>query len=183
MKRFTLAALAALTIIALPVAASAETGFQAGLDMDFLYYQNAFVEPGFAVMPVLAQGMEMTIGVGFGIFVHPATATTIAYPTFQIPVKVGFNFLFPAMSGVEPFLGVGLLPQFVWTDGLPNSFQFLIGPYLGGGVRFQIHPLMSVYIELEQPLLIGNPPAWLNTSTRIGAGLKFSFPDTKAGAN
>lgn len=185
MKRHALAFMAALLLLLVPaVNATAETGFQAGLDADFLFYQNAFLAPGFAVMPVIAQDMEMTIGIGFGIFVHPAAAGIAEYPAFQIPLKVGFNFLFPGLSGIEPYLGVGLLPQFYWTSGgpAPDRFMFLIGPYIGGGVRFQIHPLMSIYAEVEQPLLIGNPPAWLNTGTRIGAGLKFSFPDVKTGA-
>jgi hypothetical protein len=49
-----------------------------------------------------------------------------------------------------------------------------MGPYLKAEVRAKVHRIMSLIVELQQDLLIGGP-AWVNTSTRISAGVNFTF--------
>ena len=163
-------AAAFILLAGIAFSASADTGFSAGLNFDFLNYEKAFIAPEFAYMPTLAQGMELSLGIGFGIYVQNLV------PTFQIPVKAGLNFIFPEMAGFEIYVSTGLLPEFIY--GETQSLLFFIGPYLGGGVRFKVHPLMSWFINVEQPLLIG-APKWLNTGTRVATGMQFRFATAK----
>ena len=158
---------AILVLLALGTAAHAETGFQAGVTLDFLNYENAFIAPAFSVQPVIAKDMELDLGMAFGIYVLEG------HPRFKVPLKVGFNFLFTVAPAISPILSIGVLPQIVW--GETTFYQptlFLIGPYIGGGIRFQLHPLMSWFVDVQQTLLIG-APKWINTGTRIGTGMQF----------
>lgn len=90
-------------------------------------------------------------------------------PLFNVPLKVGINFLFPISENFTFLTGLGLSPTIRLAG---DDKGFLIGPNAKAGVRYKIHPTMSVFAEVCQSLLIG-PPNWMYPSTEIIFGVNF----------
>lgn len=143
----------------------APNGLSVGMGLDFPHYEGVYVEPTFGFHAPIAEGVDFDLGGAFGIRMVGST------PWFLIPVRGGVSFWFSNGQGIFPYIGVGLAPLVGWHDSVVT---FHMGPYFKAGVRFQIHPLMSVYGQAEQSLLIG-APQWLSTGTRIEAGIDFKL--------
>ncbi len=163
--------LAALTLF-LPVcmAGAAGTSFSAGLGFDFFNYRpgEIYLSTSLALAQRIGEDLDLDLGVEFGLTTEPQ---------FFIPATVGLSFHFPAMERLSFLIGLGLTPLFLWEKGPDSSttFRFYLGPYLKSGIRFRTHRFMSIFLELQQDLLIGAPD-WINTSTRIHGGVTFSIP-------
>jgi hypothetical protein len=167
MKRF-FAVLVVVTLAA--AAATAQTSLSTYIGTNLFRYQQAYLQTGLTYHSPVAEQMELHIGTDFGIATEDAPDGVD--PSFLIPVNVGLNFTFP----FEPLLfyvGTGLTPSFQFGAG--EGLSFYMGPYARVGLRYQVHQLMSAFVDVEQDLLIGGA-TWINTSTRILAGIYFTLP-------
>jgi len=173
MKRF----FATLVILALAtVAASAQTSFSTYIGTNLFRYQQAYLQTGLTYHSPVAEQMELHIGTDFGIATEDAPGGAVE-PNFLIPVNVGLNFTFP-FDPLLFYVGTGLTPNFQFGGG--DGLSFYMGPYARVGLRYQVHQLMSAFLDVEQDLLIGGA-TWINTSTRILAGIYFTLPGEEGG--
>jgi hypothetical protein len=166
-KRF----FAVLVVVTLTTtAAFAQTSLSTYIGTNLFRYQRAYLQTGLTYHSPVAEQMELHIGTDFGIATEDTPGGV--EPSFLIPVNVGLNFTFP----FEPLLfyvGTGLTPSFQFGAG--QGLSFYMGPYARVGLRYQVHQLMSAFLDVEQDLLIGGP-TWINTSTRILVGIYFTLP-------
>lgn len=138
----------------------------------FYRYEEAYLLTGLTYHATAREQMELNFGVDFGI------ATTegedgVILPRFFIPANVGINFTFTG-EPLSFYFGPGLSPVFIFRPGNNDSFTFNLGPYAKIGLRFRVHTIMSVLVELQQDLLVGGPK-WLNTGTRVLGGINFTL--------
>lgn len=153
---------------------AAESSFSAGIGTHFYRYDTTYLTALSATyLYELDEGLELNLGGDFGITTNEdSDGDTV--PSFLIPANVGLNFTFP--QGRTTFLfGTGLSPVFNFNPNTENEFRFLMGPYIKGEVRVQVHPIMSWFLSAQQDLLIGGDD-WINTGTRLLTGINFAFP-------
>lgn len=102
--------------------------------------------------------------------------TGAVLPSVNLPITLGINFLFPLMEQVTIVSGVGIKTTMILPiDNDPDvveELSFLVGPNVRLGLRYKIHPTMSLFIEADQSLLIG-PPKWMYPATEILFGINF----------
>ncbi len=147
---------------------SAQPSFSAGIGGDFFNYEKNFLDMGSSMVVPIAEGMELNLGVNFGIATETEDSDVDA--SFYIPFDLGLNFLFNEEQALQYLVGVGLTPQFLFDDGT----DFYMGPYAKGGIRVKVHEYMKWFIELQQDLVIGAPD-WINTVTRVKTGVLFNL--------
>lgn len=174
MKRW-LAVFGTIVVAGLP----AQTSFSAHLGTNLFRYEQAYLVTGVTVVSELADQMELNVGADFGIATQQDADGTVN-PEFLIPVATGLNFTFPS-DPTTFYLGIGLVPSFHFAPAGEPSFQFYLGPYAKTGLRVRVHSIMSAFVDVEQQLLFGGP-TWINTTTRVVAGVYFSFPPTPEAA-
>ncbi|MDA3851413.1 MAG: hypothetical protein PF447_09085 [Spirochaetaceae bacterium] len=131
------------------------------------YTEDFFVDFGFSVIRRLEGNKELDVKTSLNMRTEESNGDI--NPVFNIPVKIDINFLFPINDEVTFLAGTGLSPTIRLQD---DDTGFLIGPNAKLGVRFKIHPSMSIFFEGCQSLLIG-PPQWMYSSTEIVFGLNF----------
>lgn len=90
-------------------------------------------------------------------------------PLINLPFKLNINFLFPLSEKVTFIAGPGVSPTIRLAG---DDKGFLLGPNIKAGIRYRIHPTMSLYLESSYSLLIG-PPKWMYSSTEIVGGINF----------
>jgi len=171
-----------LLLIALAVPASAENSLSTYIGGAFYRLQESYLLTGLTYLATAQNQMELNITADFGITtVQDAEGQTL--PRFYIPVSGGINFTFPG-DPLTFFFGTGLSPVFLIAPNpdpaIRTDLTFLIGPYAKAGVRLRVHEIMSVLLEVQQDLLFGGPK-WVNTSTKIIAGIKFSLASPGSG--
>ncbi len=160
-----------LSAVVAATAGAGGTAFAAGLGFDFFNYRagDNYLSTSVTLLQMLGDEIELNLGSEFGLTTEPQ---------FFIPINAGLNFRFPVRDRFGFMLGLGLTPVFLREKSAGDSFRtrFYMGPYLKGGFQIQTHRYMSVFVELQQDLLIGAPD-WINTATRIHGGIIFSLPD------
>lgn len=167
---FTLT-IAALLLSILAIPAAADSSFSAHIGGNFFRYDTAYLTTGANYLNQLRPDLELDIGAFFGIATEQdAQGDTV--PLFLIPVNLGLNFLFPGEAATF-LLGAGITPVFDFNE---EESRFYMGPYIAGGVRLQIHPVMSAFLQAQQDLLIGGDE-WINTATRLTTGINFTLGD------
>lgn len=170
------AALILFTLLPAAFAAAGPLSISAQIGGNFLNYQKGYLSTGAALVYKIRPDMELDLGADFALSTSGTGEDIVA--DILIPLDLGLNFTFPTGS-MEYLLGIGLSPTFNNRNS-DDSFRFYMGPFLKGGIRLQIHPVMSWFVEAQQDLLIG-PPLWINTSTRIHTGILFEMgPVTKS---
>lgn len=170
MKRWILVAVLVICVVAVT---AAQPAFSTHIGANLFRYERAYLSTGVTYLSGPADQMELHIGADFGIATTQTESGGIQ-PSFLVPFSIGLNFTFPS----EPanfYIGIGLVPTFLFTPGGTDPFRFYLGPYGRAGVRLKVHSIMSAFLDVEQDLLIGGPQ-WINTSTRIVGGVHFSFP-------
>lgn len=171
MRRRTLLILTLAILAVSPVAA--DGSFSAGIGTNLFRYQTAYLTAMSATyLHELQDGLEINLGGEFGITTESNEAGDTV-PSFLIPFNLGLNFTFPRERSTFLF-GTGLTPVFNFNPDTETEFRFLMGPYVKGALRLQVHPIMSWYLEAQQDLLIGGDD-WINTGTRLSTGINFAF--------
>lgn len=163
--------LIALLLLALPLAVSAQSAFNAKIGGNFYRYERSYLSTGFTYLLTLEEGMEVNVGGDFGISTRRENGEI--EPSFLVPANLGLNFTFPQET-VTFYVGFGLTPVFAFNVSADEDFSFLMGPYGKAGMRVKVHRIMSWFVEYQQDLLIGGEE-WINTSTRLNTGIHFSF--------
>jgi hypothetical protein len=155
------------------VVTMAESSFTAFIGTNFFNYERTYLTTGIAYLPMLEDQLELNMAAAFNIYTESNEAGTVVNPYFLIPANLGLNFLYPGDT-VAFLFGIGLTPVLSIRQSQQPSVLFYMGPYLKAEVRAKVHRIMSLILELQQDLLIGGP-TWVNTSTRISAGVNFTF--------
>lgn len=156
-----------------------------GLGMDFFFSRDAevFLTTSAAFNIPAGKDMEVAVGAEFALWPRKGDDPAVIEPAFFIPVNLGVQFVFS--EPVPNFLlGMGITPTFIIVpDADPllgeEVLRFYAGPYLKGGIRLQIHEVMSWFVELQQDLAIGKPN-WINTTTRLLTGINFKLANEAA---
>ncbi|MFW6329233.1 MAG: hypothetical protein ACOC28_03985 [Alkalispirochaetaceae bacterium] len=170
MKRAILTlTVATMVLLFVPAPVSADSSFSAHIGGNFFRYDTAYLTTGANYLNALRPDLELDIGVFFGIATEEDSAGDTV-PLFLLPINLGLNFLFPGESATF-LLGAGITPVFDFDE---EESRFYIGPYLAGGVRLQVHPVMSWFVQAQQDLLIGGDD-WINTATRLTTGINFTL--------
>ena len=138
----------------------------------FYRYEEAYLLTGLTYHATVREQMELNLGVDFGIATTEGEGGEIL-PRFFIPANFGINFTF-AGDPMAFYFGPGLSPVFILRPGDTDTFTFNLGPYAKIGLRFKVHSIMSVLVELQQDLLVGGPK-WVNTGTRVLGGINFTL--------
>ena len=137
--------------------------------VNFFGYKTTYLTTGIVYQRELRPGMDMVGGADFGIHTEQGSSgETLA--DFLIPFKLGIEFPFSGTNTVLSF-GTGLSPCFQFTHD-SNDASFLMGPYVTGTARVKVHPVMSVFLQVQQDLLFGKPD-WIYTGTRLAVGVSF----------
>ncbi len=139
------------------------------LGVNFFNYKTVYLTTGITYQTQVRPGMDVVGGADFGIHTEQ-TASGATQADFLIPLKIGLNFPFETPKAIYG-LGTGIRPCFQSTSDT-NAPSFLMGPYINGTVRFQVHPVMSLIFQFQQDLLFGKPD-WIYTATSISAGIAF----------
>ena len=179
MKTRLLVTVSILLLVALCVPASAESSLSTYIGGAFYRFQESYLLTGLTYLATAQNQMELNITADFGITTVTNTEGQ-TLPRFYIPVSGGINFTFPG-DPLTFFFGTGMSPVFLIAPGADDPFTFLLGPYAKTGVRLRVHEIMSVLLEVQQDLLFGGPK-WVNTSTKVIAGIKFSLASSGGGS-
>lgn len=131
------------------------------------YLSDFYVNFGFSIIKPLNDNKELDIKASLNMRTDNSGETVD--PLFNIPLKLGINFLFPINKNFTFLVGTGLSPTIRLAG---DDKGFLLGPNAKLGLRYRIHPSMSIILEGCQSLLIG-PPDWMYPSTEIVFGVNF----------
>lgn len=162
--------IAGLFILSAAVFASERRSmFTAGFGINFFGYETTYLTTGFLYQAEIVDGMDFVGGADFGINTETNDSGEVE-ADFLIPLKIGVYFPFPGEKITFGF-GSGLSPCFQFTND-DSDAGFLFGPYINGSVRVRVHPVMSVFLQIQQDLLFGKPN-WIYTGSQIKAGISF----------
>jgi hypothetical protein len=142
--------------------------FLAGIGADFVRYDRTYLDLRAAYLEPLNPGVELLLGGSFATVTEKKNGDV--EPDFFIPLDAGVVFTFPVNDTFAYQFGLGVTVQFL----IQTDSRFYMGPYVGLGVRFGVHPYMEWYIEGRQDLIFGEPD-WINTSTRLSTGVVFKL--------
>lgn len=139
------------------------------LGINFFGYDTTYLTTGILYHMEVKDSMYIVGGVDFGIS-RVSSNSEIVGADFLIPLKIGIEFPFQ-VNNLKYGFGAGITPcfQFTYND---TGAEFLIGPYINGSIRIKVHPVMSVFLQLQQDLLFGKPD-WIYTGTRMNLGITF----------
>ena len=156
-----------LLLLSLSISASEKsTSFSISSGMEYL--DNVFFNFGASIIKPLSENKEFDFKVALNMKTKEKADGSIT-PLFNVPIKVGINFLFPINEKFTFLAGTGVSPLIRLAG---DDKGLLIGPNAKAGLRYKIHPSMSVFIEACQSLLIG-APKWMYPSTEAVLGVNF----------
>lgn len=155
-----------LCMTALPMAA--EELISGGFGVNYYSYDELYLTTGLSYQVPLEEAMELVLGADFGVSTDQSGGDIRA--NFLIPVRIGLNFPFPGETASYSF-GAGINPNINYGDDI-SGVELRMGPYVHGLLRFQVHPVMSVFLRFEQNLLFG-PPRWIYTGSNLTLGISF----------
>ncbi|ADK82892.1 hypothetical protein Spirs_3806 [Sediminispirochaeta smaragdinae DSM 11293] len=141
--------------------------FSAHIGTDFFLWDDPFLVTGGDIRFPIQQALYGSIGVDFGIHTNNDDSKTT--PAFLLPIRVALVFPFPDKKKISFSLVTGLMPVFHFYDG---DSSFYLGPYTGARAQIAVHPVLSLFAEVQQVLLFGGDD-WINTGTRIVGGISF----------
>ena len=150
----------------------AEASFSTYIGGSFFRYEQGFLTTGVTYLGGIGEQLELDLGVDFGIATETDSQGQVT-PQFFVPVEIGLNFTFPG-DLFSFYFGPGLSAIFYIQPAAEPPITFFVGPFLHGGVRVRVHAIMSLFAEVQQDLLIGGT-MWVNTATRVCAGINFSL--------
>jgi hypothetical protein len=140
-----------------------------GFGINFFGYETIYLTTGILYQVEIKDGMDIVGGADFGIHTETGASGEVE-ADFLIPLKIGIYFPFQG-ENIKLGFGGGLTPCFQFTyDG--SGAGFLIGPYINGSMRLKVHPVMSVFLQVQQDLLFGKPN-WIYSGSQIKLGISF----------
>jgi hypothetical protein len=169
MKRFLLVLIIILLVLTAAVGEERKKTFTGTLGMNFFGYDTVYLTTGMVYQVEVQRGMDFIGAADFGIHTKSGETGQVE-ADFLIPLRVGLHFPFEG-DKVSFGFGTGLSPCFQFSQD-EESAGFLMGPYISGTVRIKVHPVMSVFFQLQQDLLFGKPD-WIYTGSRLLAGISF----------
>lgn len=143
-----------------------KTSFSVSSGMEYL--ENPFFNFGISIVKPLGGKKEFDIKAALNMRTEKDDDGDVN-PQFNVPVKLGINFLFPANEKLTFLVGPGITPLIRLAG---DDKGLLIGPNVKAGLRYKIHPTMSIFLEACESLLIG-PPDWMYLSTEVVFGVNF----------
>ena len=162
--------IAVLSMSAAAVFASdGKTTVTGGFGINFFGYETIYLTTGILYQVEIKDGMDFVGGVDFGINTETNDSGEVE-ADFLIPLTIGLYFPFQCEK-IKFGFGSGLTPCFQFTHDDSGS-GFLMGPYINGSIRIKVHPVMSIFLQVQQDLLFGKPD-WIYTGSRIRMGLSF----------
>lgn len=142
-----------------------EPAYSAHLGVDLFAWEAPFLVTGGDVRFPIRTALYGSLGADFGIRTETEGSETTA--SFLLPMRAGLLFPFSGETLSFSFTA-GLSPVFLFAD----ETGFYLGPYAGARIRAEVHPVLSVFAELQQTLLFGGDD-WINTGTRLTGGISF----------
>ncbi|MDA3938179.1 MAG: hypothetical protein PF693_02575 [Spirochaetia bacterium] len=137
--------------------------------INYFGYETIYLTTGFLYQTEIREGMDLVGGADFGINTVTNESGEVE-ADFLIPLTIGIYFPFQ-LEKLKFGFGAGLSPCFQFThDG--EGAGFLIGPYINGSVRIKVHPVLSVFLQIQQDLLFGKPD-WIYSGSRVNMGISF----------
>lgn len=146
-----------------------DSQFTGNFGINFFGYQTSYLTTGVVYQVEVRNGMDFVGGADFGIHTETDQDNEVR-ADFLIPLRIGLHFPFTG-ENVSFGFGTGLTPSFQFTHDSSGA-GFLMGPYINGSMRIKVHPVMSVFFQLQQDLLFGKPD-WIYTGTRAVMGISF----------
>ncbi len=140
--------------------------FSAHLGVDYFAWETAFLLTGGDFRFPIRSGLYGSLGADFGI--HTETSGTETTASFLLPLRAGLLFPFPGEKLSFTF-ATGLSPVFLLDE---DSSSFYLGPYAGARLTLAVHPVLSIFAEMQQTLLFGGDE-WINSGTRLTGGISF----------
>ncbi|MFO7850018.1 MAG: hypothetical protein R6V67_08675 [Spirochaetia bacterium] len=160
--------IAALILGAFSMPVFSESMFTGKFGVNFFTYKTVYLTTGAAYQHSIREAMNLVYGADFGIHTKENDEGDVE-ASFLVPLKLGLNFPFGGDT-VSYSVGTGISPSF--TFGESSDPGFLMGPYLNGSMRIKVHPVMSIFLQVQQDLLFG-APEWIYTGTRMQLGISF----------
>jgi len=169
MKRILLLIFGILMLASTAFTQDKKTMLTGELGINFFGYDTPYLTTGILYHMEVREGMYIVGGADFGIHTETDDSGEVQ-ADFLIPLKTGIYFPFQ-FNKINFGFGTGISPCFQFTHAGTGA-DFLIGPYINGSVRIQVHPVMSVFLQVQQDLLFGKPD-WIYTGTRMNIGITF----------
>lgn len=132
-------------------------------------YETAYLTTGIIYQVEVRDGMDFVGGADFGIHTEKDAGGDVQ-ADFLIPLRIGLHFPFEGKNITFGF-GSGLSPCFQNTHD-ESGAAFLMGPYINGSVRIKVHPVLSIFFQVQQDLLFGQPE-WIYSGSRFVMGISF----------
>ena len=146
-----------------------ETQVTGGFGLNFFGYETIYLTTGILYQVEIKDGMDIVGGIDFGINTETNDSGKVE-ADFLIPLKIGIYFPFQDEK-IKYGFGSGIAPCFQFTHD-DSGAVFLIGPYVNGSMRIQVHPVMSIFLQVQQDLLFGKPN-WIYSGSQIKLGITF----------
>ncbi len=140
-----------------------------GFGINFFGYETTYLTTGILYQVEIRDGMDLVGGIDFGIHTETISSGEVE-ADFLIPLKVGIYFPFQGEK-IKFGFGGGLSPCFQFTHD-DEGAGFLIGPYITGSMRLKVHPVMSIFLQIQQDLLFGKPD-WIYMGSQARLGISF----------
>lgn len=169
MKKIIIGIVGLFILSAVIFASDSKTMVTGGFGINFIGYKTPYLTTGFLYQVEIKDGMDFVGGVDFGIRIETISSDEVE-ADFLIPLKFGVYFPFPGEKITFGF-GSGLSPCFQFSND-DSDAGFLVGPYISGSMRIRVHPVMSIFLQIQQDLLFGKPN-WIYTGSQIKAGISF----------
>lgn len=147
---------------------TAEELVSGGFGINYYGYEELYLTTGLSYQVPLEEAMDLAFGADFGVSTEQTGGEIRA--NFLIPLHLGLNFPFPGQT-VSYSFGTGISPNINYGDDI-SGVALRMGPYVHGLLRFQVHPVMSIFLRFEQNLLFG-PPRWIYTGSNLALGISF----------
>jgi hypothetical protein len=140
--------------------------FSARLGVDYFAWETPFLLTGGDFRFPIRSGLYGSLGADFGIHTEKSGTETTA--SFLLPLRAGLLFPFPGEKLSFTF-STGLSPVFLLDE---ENSSFYLGPYAGARFTLAVHPVLSIFAEMQQTLLFGGDE-WINSGTRLTGGISF----------
>ena len=169
MKKLVMVMVGFILVVSAVFASDSKSMVTGGFGINFIGYNTPYLTTGFLYQVEIKDGMDFVGGVDFGIRTDKNSADEVE-ADFLIPLKIGVYFPFQGEKMTFGF-GSGLSPCFQFTHD-DSGAGFLMGPYINGSIRVKVHPVMSVFLQIQQDLLFGKPD-WIYSGSQFKLGISF----------
>ncbi len=169
MKKIVIAVAGLLILSSAGFALDGKTLVTGGFGLNFFGYETLYLTTGVLYQVEIKEGMDLVGGADFGIHTETSDSEEVE-ADFLIPLKIGIYFPFQGEK-IKYGFGTGLTPCFQSKHD-DTGAKFLVGPYVNGSMRIKVHPVMSIFLQIQQDLLFGKPD-WIYMGSQVKLGISF----------